>query len=200
MISLKVILLLVVAYFIGNISPSTLLARAKGIDIKKSGSGNAGTTNTIRVLGWKAGLFTLIIDVSKGTLAVLLVYYVSQSDTLAAWSALAVFIGHVWPVLFKFKGGKGVATAFGAVLAINWQIALVCLGVVIAVVLIFKMVSLGSVLIAVSFPWICFFFEKSLLYPGIIIAVILLFKHKDNIKRLIDGKENKLNFKKVKDE
>ena len=104
------VLSLVIAYLLGNISPSTLLAKAKGIDIHKEGSGNAGTTNALRVMGKKAGVITLVVDVLKGTVAVLIGFLLAGSAG-EAWCVLAVFCGHVWPVFYKFKGGKGVATA-----------------------------------------------------------------------------------------
>jgi len=124
------------AYFIGSISPSILLAKSKGVDIKKEGSGNAGTTNTLRVLGPKAAVVTLIIDVCKGFLAVFIggyftayagVFVMNQTMYLCA---VGVVLGHIWPIFFKFKGGKGIATAFGAILAVNWLVALIALAIV----------------------------------------------------------------------
>ena len=117
------VLALIIAYLLGNISPSTLLAKAKGIDIHKEGSGNAGTTNALRVMGKKAGVITLVVDVLKGTIAVLIGFLLAGSAG-EAWCVLAVFCGHVWPVFYKFKGGKGVATAFGALLGLNPLMAL----------------------------------------------------------------------------
>lgn len=189
------ILALIISYLLGNVSPSTLLAKARGLDIKKEGSGNAGTTNALRVMGKKAAIITLIIDVGKGWLAVFLALKFLPAE-YAYFCALAVFVGHVWPIIYKFKGGKGVATAFGTLLAVNWQLALICLGIVIVIVVLSKMVSLGSVSAALAFPVIAWFMEPKFLPAGICMALILLFKHRANISRLIKGEENKISFKK----
>lgn len=195
MVSIKFVILLLIAYMLGNISPSTILAKAKGIDIKKSGSGNAGTTNALRVLGAKAAVITLVIDIGKGFLAVFLAG-IFLNPMQVSFCALAVFLGHVWPLLLKFKGGKGVATAFGALLALNWQLALICLGIVVLVVLVTRMVSLGSVTAALAFPFLAYFMEKEFLPAGIFMALILIFKHRANIARILSGNESKLSFKK----
>lgn len=195
MVSIKFVILLLIAYMLGNISPSTILAKAKGIDIKKAGSGNAGTTNALRVLGAKAALITLVIDIGKGFLAVFLAG-MFLNPMQVSFCALAVFLGHVWPLLLKFKGGKGVATAFGALLALNWQLALICLGIVVLVVLVTRMVSLGSVTAAIAFPFLAYFMEKEFLTAGICMALILIFKHRANIARILSGNESKLSFKK----
>jgi len=189
------ILVIVIAYFLGNISPSTLIGRAMGVDIKKEGSGNAGTTNALRVLGKKAAVITLIVDIGKGVVAVLLGNALAGPEA-AMYCALAAFIGHIWPVMFKFKGGKGVAVAFGTIVAINWQLGLLCLAVVAVVVLLTKMVSAGSVTVAIVFPVLAYFMEPDFLYVGIVMAALLLYAHRGNIKRLIKGEENKLSFKK----
>ena len=195
MISVKFVILLLIAYMLGNISPSTILAKAKGIDIKKAGSGNAGTTNALRVLGAKAAVITLVIDIGKGFLAVFIAGRLLDPMQVS-FCALAVFLGHVWPLLLKFKGGKGVATAFGALLALNWQLALICLGIVVLVVLVTRMVSLGSVTAALAFPFLAYFMEKEFLPAGICMALILIFKHRANIARILSGNESKLSFKK----
>lgn len=189
----KFIFVIVIAYFLGNISPSTLLARAAGLDIKKEGSGNAGTTNALRVLGKKAALITLVVDIGKGVLAVMLGYWFSV-PLAAMLCALAAFMGHVWPVVFKFKGGKGVAVAFGALLGVNWQLALTALAVVAVVVLATRMVSLGSIIGALSFPVLAYFMEPDFIYIGSLMAVLLIYAHRGNIRRIIKGEENKLSF------
>lgn len=189
------VLVIIIAYFLGNISPSILLGRARGVDIKKEGSGNAGTTNALRVLGKKAAVITLIIDIGKGFVAVQIGYLLSGAQA-AMFCALAAFIGHIWPLLFRFKGGKGVAVAFGTILAINWQLALIALGIVALTVLITRMVSMGSVIAAVSFPIISYFLEKDFFWFGIVMALIMLYAHRSNIKRIINGEEHKLSFKK----
>ncbi len=221
--------LIIASYFIGNLSPSTILAKASGHDIKKEGSGNAGATNVLRVVGPKAAAITLIIDVLKGFIPVKLSYYImcnalgcslGNSLTVAAWAGLAVFLGHVWPVLLKFQGGKGVATALGVILAFDIKSALICLGVFIVVVALTKMVSLGSMIAAAIFPFVFVllfvlgnggdapividYFSVTILsiilgpmvIPLVLMAGILIFKHRANIGRIIRGEENKLSFKK----
>lgn len=182
------ILAVAIAYFIGNISPSILMAKAKGIDIRKEGSGNAGTTNALRVMGKKAGAVTLIIDVLKGTCAVLLGSLLS-GHVGAMWCVVAVFCGHIWPVFFGFRGGKGVATAFGALLGLNPLLALITLGIVIIGVLISRRMSVGSIVGAICFPILSIFLEKDFVLLGAALAIIVLIKHRANIGRLFRGEE-----------
>lgn len=182
------ILSIVIAYFIGNISPSILMAKAKGIDIRKEGSGNAGTTNALRVMGKKAGVITLIVDVLKGTCAVLLGLLLA-GHAGAMWCVVAVFCGHIWPVFFGFKGGKGVATAFGALMGLNPLLGLSTLGIVVIGVLISRRMSVGSILGAVAFPFLSLYFENDFVFLGAILAIIVLIKHRANIGRLFRGEE-----------
>jgi glycerol-3-phosphate acyltransferase PlsY len=182
------------AYLIGNISPAILIGRAHGIDIKKEGSGNAGTTNVLRTLGKKAAVLTLLIDVFKGVLAVVFAG-VLVGNLAAMTAAVAVFCGHVWPIFFGFKGGKGVATAFGALTAIHPGLGFGCLGVVAVCVILTKRMSAGSIVGAIACPVLSFFIVPEFTVPACIMAVIVIYKHKDNIKRLMRGEEPKLDFK-----
>lgn len=183
------------AYLLGSISPAILIGRLKGINIKKEGSGNAGTTNALRVLGKKAALGTLAIDVFKGFLAVKIGFLLG--GTIGAYVCLALAIlGHVYPIFYSFKGGKGVAVAFGTMLAVNWPIALGCLGVVVIVILITRMVSLGSILAGLAFPFMVYFTDKSMAVYAILPAALVIYKHKDNIKRIVAGEESKISFSK----
>lgn len=192
---MKIVVLVIIAYLIGNINPSILIGKAKGIDIKSEGSGNAGTTNTLRVLGKKAAAMTLLIDILKGTVAVLIGNFFG-SETIAMYCVAAVFCGHVWPVFFKFKGGKGVATAFGALMGLNPLLGLSCLGIVVIFVLTTMRMSVGSISGAIAFPILTYFIEPDFIWVGSVIAVLILFLHKANIKRLIKGEEPKMNFRK----
>ena len=187
------ILFVVIAYFIGNISPSTMLAKARGLDIKKEGSGNAGTTNALRVMGAKAGVITLVVDILKGVIAVLLPQLI-VGENCAMLCAIAVIFGHVWPVIYKFKGGKGVATTFGAIVAINPLLGLATLAVVAITVLISKRMSAGSVMGALLFPILAFFIEPGFYLHGLVLAAIVFNQHSSNIDRLIHGEEPKLGF------
>lgn len=185
---LMIIAATVIAYFIGCISPSIMLAKARGIDIKKEGSGNAGTTNALRVMGKKAGVITLVVDILKGVVAVLLGNLIG-GPIAGMCAAVGVFCGHVWPVFYKFKGGKGVATAFGALLGINVLLGLAALGVVVIMVLITKRMSVGSITGAACFPLIAFFLEPEFIIPGTALAIAVIIKHRANIVRLIHGEE-----------
>ena len=157
------------AYFIGNISPSTILAKRQGLNIKEEGSGNAGTTNALRVMGKKAGAITMVVDILKGLAAALL--------------------GHIWPVIYRFKGGKGVATVFGAILAINPLMALICLIVVAIFVFATKRMSVGSIAGGIFLPAISLVMEPLFFPEALVIGVIVVLKHRANIVRLIHGEE-----------
>ena len=188
----KIIISIIIAYLLGNISPSIILGKLHGIDIKKEGSGNAGTTNALRVLGKKAALITLIIDIGKGVLAVVIGKLIG-GEAVGYLCALAVFCGHIWPCFYRFKGGKGVATAFGAILAVNWILGLSALGIVAVGVALSQRMSVGSLLGSVTFPIICWLLEPDFIYIGCIMAVIVLIKHRANIGRLFRGEEPKMN-------
>lgn len=191
----KIIVPVVIAYLLGNISPSIILGKIHGIDIKKEGSGNAGTTNALRVLGKKAALITLVIDIGKGVLAVIIGRLVGGA-AVGYICALAVFCGHIWPCFYSFKGGKGVATAFGALMSVNWMLGLAALAVVAAGLALTQRMSVGSLLGAITFPVICWFLEPDFIWIGSVMALIVLIKHRANIGRLLRGEEPKMSFKK----
>ena len=188
------ILFVIIAYFLGCFSMSILLGRRAGVDIKKEGSGNAGTTNTLRVLGKKAAAMVLLCDVAKGVIAVLLGRIAGVNCAYAC--AIFVFAGHIWPAFYGFKGGKGVATAFGACLAVNWKIALLCLAVVVIVTLITKRMSAGSLCGALALPVLSVFIERPFWPYAAAIAIVILIKHRSNIQRLVKGEEPPISFKK----
>ena len=196
---IKFVIFVTLAYFIGNISPSIILGKLAGVDIKKEGSGNAGTTNALRVLGKKAAVITLLIDVFKGVFAVFIGMHFGNY-TIGTVCALAVFCGHIWPCLYNFKGGKGVATAFGAIMAVNWCLGVLALGVVAVGLAASQRMSVGSILGAASFPIICWNFEPGFIYIGSVMAIIIIVKHRANILRLIKGEEPKMFGNKKKEE
>ena len=185
---------IVIAYLLGCINPSIIQGKLAGVDIRKEGSGNAGTTNTLRVLGKKAALVSLIVDIGKGALAVGLGSI--EERTCAYICAVAVMIGHILPVFYGFKGGKGVAAAFGAVLPINWTLALCALAVALVLTLITRRMSVGSMGGAAGLAVLSVFMEKAFWPYALAMALIIIFKHRSNIKRLIKGEEPPLNFKK----
>ena len=196
------ILIAIIAYLIGSINFSVILSKKMaGFDVRQKGSGNAGTTNMLRSVGKKAAAITLICDILKGVVSI-------GIAILVQIAAIAVVIGHTFPIFFGFKGGKGVATSLGVLIMTNWQIGLICLAIAIIIMAITKMVSLGSCMAAIAFPLLTYFaaniFENAYIVKegssyfvySIILAVIVLFNHRSNIKRIITGKENKLSFKK----
>lgn len=193
------IVAIIVAYFIGNISPAIIIGKMMlGIDIRSKGSGNAGATNTLRVLGKKAAFATLVIDVLKGVAAVLLGRYIG-GQYLAMACGMAVFIGHIWPMIFGFRGGKGIATAFGTIVTLEPLLGLIYAMIGLSTVAISKKVSVGSLVTSILFPVIAYFFDPKYLLWAIAMAVIIIFKHRMNIKRLFKGEEPNLSFRKQED-
>ena len=190
----KIIITAIVSYFVGSVSPAILLGKARGINIKKEGSGNAGTTNVLRVMGGKAALITLTVDILKGVLPALIFASVFGSDTYGYIACIAAIFGHVFPIYYGFKGGKGVAVAFGGLLGVNWKIALLCLLTVVVFTLISKRMSVGSIAGAASAIIYALIFEKSFLIYIIIMAGTIIYMHRGNIKRLINHEEPTLSF------
>lgn len=191
---------IIISYFIGNISPAILIGRMMGIEIRKEGSGNAGATNVLRVLGKKAAAATLIIDILKGSAAVLIGQYIGIQgfgiQGLAMYCGLAALIGHIWPAVFQFRGGKGIATAFGVVLALAPLLGLIEAAIALVFMLLSKRVSVGSLAGAIVLPFAGYYFDPDFLPVMVIMAIIVIFKHRANIKRLLKGEEPKANFKK----
>ncbi|MBQ0005140.1 MAG: glycerol-3-phosphate 1-O-acyltransferase PlsY [Clostridiales bacterium] len=190
------VLIGIFAYAIGCISPSIMLGRLAGIDIKKEGSGNAGTTNTLRVLGGKAALIVLCVDILKGFIAVKTGYQIGRE--YGAMIAFAcVVLGHVFPAIHKFKGGKGVATCFGAALALDFPSAFALLVIAAIGVGYSRKMSVGSMLAAVCYPLLMWFYmpdHPNFIYGAIVMALFVLFTHRSNIKRLIKHEEPNLNL------
>lgn len=190
---LPLTIMVIAAYFIGNISPATLIARVYGIDIKKAGSGNAGTTNVLRVLGTKAAICTLLIDVFKGFIAVSIAQ--GNFNNLGAMLAFAaVVIGHIYPIVFKFKGGKGVATFLGAAMALNWPSMFAAALIAIVVAAISKKMSLGSILAAMMYPLLMLYYYPKAIPIAMFMTLVIIFTHRGNIKRLIKGEEKELSI------
>lgn len=190
-----------VAYLIGSIPTAVWYGRFfHGIDIRQHGSGNAGATNSLRIMGKRAGIIVLLVDVLKGFLAVkfasiFLQYTDNQSvELISVLLGGAVVIGHIFPVFAQFKGGKGVATALGVILAVNPLMALGSILVFILIVFLTRYVSLGSMLAGFSFPILMLIFQKQnpiYIYFGFGLAILLMITHRENIKKLLNGTENK---------
>lgn len=205
------IVVAIIAYLIGSINFSVIFSKKiAGFDVREKGSGNAGTTNMLRSVGKKAAAITLICDILKGVVAILIAMFIAwafkveNASLLVQIAGIAVVLGHTFPIFFGFKGGKGVATALGILLMSNWQIGLICLVFGVVLIALTRMVSLGSCAAAVLFPVLTLFINEhyivsqgsSYLIFSIILAVIVLFNHRSNIKRILSGKENKISFKK----
>lgn len=186
--------IVLVSYLIGSIPASYLTARYwKGIDIRRLGSGNVGTTNVWRNAGPAAGVVALAGDLGKGVLAVMLAKHFG-GPPLVALAAVAVLAGHSWPVFLGFKGGKMVATGVGVLAAISLPVGALAAAIWIAAVLITRYVSIGSLIAVTAIPFLmlAFHLEWPYLCLGVFIAAVAVYKHRSNIKRLLAGTEPKI--------
>lgn len=206
----------VLSYLVGSIPTSIIVGRlVRGIDIRQHGSGNAGGTNVIRVLGWKAGVFVILMDMAKGLVATLLISRLmfgalpfpnlTPFDDYTVVQIIAgscAILGHIWTLFAGFRGGKGIATAGGMLIGIAPVEVAVSFGVFAIVFLVTHYVSLGSLSAAVAFPLTMFFRENvfleeipgynTLIYFSIAIALLIIYTHRTNIKRLLAGTENRI--------
>ena len=211
----QLIVILMIGYLIGSVNLSIILSKLMGKgDIREQGSGNAGTTNTLRVLGKGPAALVLIFDVCKAVISILIgmwllnitgVTFETNAIAYELGTLLAAFgaiLGHNFPIYYGFKGGKGIATSLGALLMIEWQIGLVCLVFALVLMISSRMVSLGSICTAILYPVLVWImgdvfgvdFKAKLVYVifAICIAALAIFRHRSNIKRLLNGTENKL--------
>ena len=200
------IVISIIAYFIGSISFSVIFSRKfAGFDVRDKGSGNAGTTNVLRTVGKKVAALTLLCDILKGVLAIGIAAISSKiwtdvnSEVLKYLAGFFAILGHTFPIFFEFRGGKGVATSLGVLITLNWKIGLICLVFGVILIALTRMVSVGSIMSAILFPILMVFmggikFEAIVI--SVLIAMLVVFNHRANIKRLKNGTENKLSFKK----
>jgi len=190
------ILLITIAYLLGSFSSAIVVCRLMGLaDPRTQGSGNPGATNVLRHGSKKAAVITLLLDVFKGIVAVLLARLLTTDEITLAAVTLAVFLGHLYPIFFHFKGGKGVATAFGALTALFWQVGLTALIIWLAMAFIFRYSSLSALTAALITPIAMFWFSQGILaytLVSILIASFLLWRHRSNIRNLLNGKEDKI--------
>ncbi len=191
-------ILLVISYLIGAIPTGVVLTRmVAGEDVRKAGSGNIGATNVYRVAGRTMGILTLVGDCLKGVLPVVVASnYFELEVSQIALVALAAFLGHCYPIYLGFKGGKGVATALGIFLVLSPLSVLCVLGVFIAVLYIWRFISLASISAAATVPLLVLLFEQSppLVMATLVIAGIVIWRHRENIARLRSGTENRFNL------
>lgn len=201
-----IILCSIFSYLLGSVPTAVWVGKAFfGIDVREYGSGNAGATNTFRVLGKKAGIIVLLIDLMKGFTAASLVYFFKTIDpdgvrwvNIQLLFGISAVLGHILPIFANFKGGKGIATLFGMVVAIHYAPALACCGIFILFLLATRYVSLSSIVAVVIFPLLLIYVfredAKLLIAFGITAAIMVILTHQKNIKRLIDGEESKANI------
>lgn len=193
----------VIGYAFGCFSTAYLIGKINHIDIRKYGSGNAGTTNALRTLGLKAGVITFLGDLLKALVAIFLIRYLFQNvenniQLYTLYAGLGVVLGHNFPFYLKFKGGKGIAATVGVMLAFDWRIALIACSLFIISVAITRYVSVGSLLLSLIFPLgIILFYHANLhmLVVSLVFTGLAFIKHQANIKRLREGTENKLGQK-----
>lgn len=216
---LKCILIGVVSYLLGSLNFSIILSEVvKKKDIRKSGSGNAGATNMMRTYGIKAAVGTMLGDIFKVAIGILVAFailgvpmkYIFTNPADAAeiqrvmlykeFAGLFCVLGHIFPLYFKFKGGKGVAACTGMVIIVDWRIALILFVIFVSVILVSKWISLGSIVIAILYPVFIFVFYKNwiLSLVALLFTAIVIIAHRENIKRLIKGEENKISLKNKK--
>ncbi|MAJ90777.1 MAG: acyl-phosphate glycerol 3-phosphate acyltransferase [Legionellales bacterium] len=188
-------LLIIIAYLLGSLSAAVLVCNILGLsDPRSGGSRNPGTTNVMRLHGKKAAFLTLTGDILKGIIPVLLAKVISNSEIIIALSGLAAFLGHIFPIYFGFKGGKGVATLIGVLFATHWQLGVAYVLTWILTAFIFRYSSLAALIAAILTPLYAYFSgqESQYIVILIIIMIILLWKHKPNIINLIKKKEDKI--------
>ncbi|MBR3881875.1 MAG: glycerol-3-phosphate 1-O-acyltransferase PlsY [Clostridia bacterium] len=207
------IIIALIAYAIGSVNFSVIISKKMaGFDVREKGSGNAGSTNVLRTVGKKAAAITLVCDILKGVVAILVALVIglfakeSSKAILVEVAALAVVLGHTFPIFFGFRGGKGVATSLGIILLINWKIGLICLVFALTLMALTRMVSLGSISASVLFAVLTMFItdsyvagiehDFSFVVFGVLLADFVIFNHRSNLKRILNGTENKLGSKK----
>jgi glycerol-3-phosphate acyltransferase PlsY len=211
-------------YFIGNINPAILIGKAYGVDVRREGSGNAGMTNAMRTIGKKAGVVTFIIDMAKGLIPVVILFQaipdiggvslipggaaeIATADNLSAvaiplqlqipFGALCgvlVIVGHIWPVVYKFRGGKGVSTCFGVLLALDWRLALIMLAIVLLAAVVTKRVSAGTLIACACAIPVSFLLGAMNIFAVLVIILLIVWSHRANIVRLAKGTEPKMSF------
>ena len=187
------LLIIIGAYLLGSIPTGLLLAKAAGVDIRSTGSGNIGATNVYRTLGRSVGILTLLGDCLKGLIPVLVARHLEMGDALIAAAGTAAFLGHVYTIFLGFKGGKGVATALGVFLGVSPASIGIALIIFIAIVATTRYISLGSITAAAAMPFIITFLDRRPLIIAMtaLIAIVVIWKHRENISRLREGTESK---------
>jgi glycerol-3-phosphate acyltransferase PlsY len=190
-------LLLIFAYLLGSVCSAIIVCRALGLaDPRTEGSRNPGTTNVLRIGGKGPAALTLLGDMLKGVVPVLLAAHLGLSPALMASIGVAAFLGHLYPVFFGFEGGKGVATALGVLLALHWPLGLIVVGIWIAAFAATRISSLGAILGFMVAPVLCWFWLPTATFGVLLMSLALLYRHEANIKALLKGEERRFSSKK----
>ncbi|MCF6256074.1 MAG: glycerol-3-phosphate 1-O-acyltransferase PlsY [Gammaproteobacteria bacterium] len=188
-------IMILAAYLVGSLSAAIITCRLMGLpDPRTQGSNNPGATNVLRVGGKKAAAFTLLGDAIKGVIPVLIAHWMEAPSHILALVALAAFLGHLYPVFFGFRGGKGVATAFGVLIALSWPVGLAVLGTWLLLAKLFKISSLSALIAAVLLPFYMWLLapQPGFIALAIVLSIMLIWRHRSNIKELIAGTEEKI--------
>ncbi|MCF6218117.1 MAG: glycerol-3-phosphate 1-O-acyltransferase PlsY [Gammaproteobacteria bacterium] len=192
-------LLILIAYLFGSLNSAIILCKALSLsDPRKQGSGNPGATNVLRFGGKKLAATVLFFDILKGVIPVLIALIIGMDHAVVAVVAFAAFIGHLYPLFFKFKGGKGVATAFGVLVAMNWMVGLSILATWLIMAFTFRLSSLSALTASVLAPLYAWLFigDHITTVITVIMSALLLWRHRSNIRNLLAGKEPKIGSKK----
>jgi glycerol-3-phosphate acyltransferase PlsY len=193
------IIAILIAYLFGSISSAIIVCKIMRLpDPRSQGSRNPGATNVLRIAGKKAAAITLFGDTIKGLIAVLIAKWYGIPENALALVALAAFLGHLFPIYFRFEGGKGVATLLGCLLALNWPSALAWIGTWVIIAAIFRYSSLAALTASIITPVYIWFFTHNIIYVDVIflMSLILIYRHKPNIQKLLTGQESKIGQKK----
>ena len=191
---MEVYLLVFVAYLLGSVPTGYILGSLAGVDVRKAGSRNVGATNVARVVGKRHGIFTLVADISKGFVPVIVAVNLGLTPVATACVGIAAFLGHLYPVFLRFKGGKGVATALGVFLGVAPWATVVLIGVFAVALLTTRFVSLSSMVAAASAPIVLWLsaYPPILIGMSFFIAVMIVLSHRGNLQRLLSGTEPRL--------
>lgn len=204
---LQRLLIILIGYLIGSFQTAIVLGRMQGIDIRDHGSGNAGATNTLRVLGSKSAIIVFLGDMVKTILAILIVKSIFKDESIipqlvvSIYAGIGAILGHNWPIYFQFKGGKGIAVSVSTLLMLDYRIGIIGIVIFLICVFITRYVSLSSILLTLSAPVCVIFFYRQTHYflESIIIVMIIpvlaIYRHRSNIQRLLNGTESKLGQK-----
>ncbi len=191
---MEVYLLVLFAYLLGSVPTGYILGSVAGVDVRKAGSGNVGATNVARVVGKRYGILTLVADIAKGFVPVIVALNIGLTSTATPFVGIAAFLGHLYPVFLRFQGGKGVATALGVFLGLAPWATLILMAIFVLVLLATRVVSLSSMVAAGCAPivfWL-FFHSPILVGMSLFIALMIVLRHRGNIQRLLSGTEPRL--------